>query len=112
LGAYTRPSRSTNAPRGTHLVDELRFDDLLVPNQKPTPLRDAGYPLLDSVLDDPAARLELFEVFLWDDFFGEFVPHPRSPASKFMINSIEEVDADPSSVTVRGRGYHCGCTAG
>lgn len=94
------------------LVEELRFDDRLVPDQKPTPLRQAGYPPLDAVLDDAAARVELLDVFLWDDFLGEFVPYRRSRASRFMINSIEEVEASPTSVVVRGRGYHWGAGGG
>jgi hypothetical protein len=88
-----------------HCVRELQEDDRLFPGQR-SPLRDAGYPSLDALLDNPEARFELVEVFIYEDVFEEFLPHPFSAEAQFMINSIDEVLLNQESVVIRGRGYH------
>jgi hypothetical protein len=61
-------------------VHELREDDRLVPDQSPSPLRDAGYPPLDAVLDNAEARKELIAVFLYEEVFEAFLSHrPARP---------------------------------
>src|SRR5215467_13969108 len=50
-------------------VRELQEDDRLVPDQEASPLRDAGYPSLDEVLDNAGARFELIEVYMYEDVF-------------------------------------------
>ena len=89
----------------TQCVRELQDDDRLVPGQR-SPLRDAGYPSLDVVLDNPEARFELVEVFIYEDVFEAFLPHPFSAEARFMINSVDEVVSNQESVMIRGRGYH------
>jgi hypothetical protein len=86
---------------------ELRADDALVPDQSPTPLRDAGYPPLAELPDLPAAFFEAVRVYLWEDLFAAFLPCPPG-AGRFMANSIDVVSALPAVVVVRGRGYHAG----
>lgn len=87
-------------------VRELKEDDQLVADQEPSPLRDAGYPSLDAVLDNAEARFELVEMFMYREVFEAFLPHPPSAAARFMINSVEEVAASRESVVIRGRGYY------
>jgi|SRR5579864_5299756 len=86
---------------------ELRADDALVPDQSPSPLRDAGYPPLAELPDHPAAFSEAVRVYLWDDLFAAFLPCPPG-AGRFMVNSIDAVSASPAVVVIRGRGYHAG----
>jgi hypothetical protein len=89
-------------------VRDLMDDDQMVPDQDASPLRDAGYPPLDVLLDNAAARFELVKVFLYDEVFASFLPHSPSTAARFMINSVDEVAATPELVVIRGRGYHGG----
>jgi len=86
-------------------VRELQDDDRLVPGQR-SPLRNAGYPSLDAVLDNHEARFELVEVFIYEDVFQAFLPHPFSAEARFMINSVDEVVSTQGSMVIRGRGYH------
>lgn len=86
-------------------VSELRADDRVDPAHV-SPLRQGEYPPLEKVLDIPAARLELFSVYMWDDLYSKFIPHPPSSAARFMVNSLEEVAATDDAVIIRGRGYH------
>jgi hypothetical protein len=87
-------------------VRELRGDDSLVREQEPSPLRDRGYPPLDTVLEDAAARFELFSVYLYEKVFEAFVPYPPSGAAIFMINSIDAVELRADALVICGRGYH------
>jgi hypothetical protein len=87
-------------------VAELQADDALVPDQSPSPLRDAGYPRLADLPDHPAALLEAVAVFLWDDLFGALMPFLPSPGARFMVNSVEAVSVSSPVVVIRGRGYH------
>jgi hypothetical protein len=89
-------------------VRELREDDRSVPDQDPSPLRAAGYPALDVVLEDADARFELVRVYLYEDIFTSFLPGTPSDGAIFMINSVDEVASSPQSVIIRGRGYHGG----
>ena len=86
-------------------VRELREDDSLIPEEASL-LREAGYPPLNALLEHPAARFEVFNVYLYEDVFEAFIPHPMSAAAQFMINSVDEVSAVRETVALRGRGYH------
>ena len=89
-------------------VKELIEDDRRFRAHETSPLRDAGYPPLDVVLDDAAARFQLLNVHMYEDVFEAFLPHPPSASARFMINSVDHVESSPESVVVRGRGYHAG----
>jgi|GEM_PF-254535 len=86
-------------------VRELRQDDRLFPDDE-SPLRSAGYPPLETLLDHAAARFELFDGHLHEELFAAFLPSPPTAAARFMINSVEEVAARPNAIVLRGRGYH------
>ncbi|QOV90215.1 hypothetical protein [Humisphaera borealis] len=89
-------------------VRELQEDDRLVADQQRSPLRDAGYPSLETVLDNAETTFELVEVFIYENVFEAFLPHPPSAKARFMINSVDEVASTSESVLIRGRGYHGG----
>jgi hypothetical protein len=59
-------------------------------------------------LDLAEARFELVKVFIYEDVFESFLPHPPSSVARFMINSIDDIGATVDSVVIRGRGYHGG----
>ena len=111
IGAYELEFRRSEFVRRMELayrqcIGELQADDALVPDQLPSPLREANYPPLAQLVDRPAAFREAVAVFLWHDLLGEFIPRPLSAASRFMVNSIDSVSASAAVVAVRGRGYH------
>ena len=91
-------------PAYQQCVSELRDDDLHGADPA-SPLTAADYPPLDELPDHPAALFEAVRVYLWDDLLRAFLTF-RSPAARFMVNSIEAVSAPRAAVLICGRGYY------
>lgn len=87
-------------------VSELQEDDRRITAQEPSALRNTGYAPLNVILDNAAARLELIQTYLYQGVLEAFIPPATSAGARFMINSVDEVAAQPGWVILRGRGYH------
>lgn len=97
-------------------VGELQVDDLRFPEEG-SPLRDAGYPPLDTLLDHPAASLDVLGGYLREELLAAFLPTPPTEEARFMVNSIDQIrsvdpigsagsePAKPARIVLHGRGY-------